>query len=114
MHSAKTLYKAYNAILVLMTQRLALRNDLNTRPTLTAVHDKTTAWLGLGSAIDSLWQQTKLRAATWGVFCITLYLVCVFTLHVSIQGLFHVVPYNATIPTLQSTKPANANYTANL
>ncbi|EKM54969.1 uncharacterized protein PHACADRAFT_208510 [Phanerochaete carnosa HHB-10118-sp] len=105
---------AYSAILVLLTQRLALRNDLGTRQTLTAVHDKASAWLGLGSALGSLWQQTKLRAATWGVSCITLYLLCMFTLHISIQGLFHVVPYNATIPTLQSTNLTNANYTANM
>ncbi|KAJ7242139.1 hypothetical protein B0H12DRAFT_1236803 [Mycena haematopus] len=104
----------YSAILVLLTQRLALRNDLNTRQTLTAVHDKTAAWLGLGSALSSLWQQTKIRAATWGVTCITLYLLCVFTLHVSIQALFHVVPYNATIPTFQPTNLTNADFTANL
>ncbi|EKM54941.1 uncharacterized protein PHACADRAFT_142728 [Phanerochaete carnosa HHB-10118-sp] len=104
----------YNAILVLLTQRRALRNDLSARQTLTAVHNKASAWLGLESALESLWQQTKLSAAAWGVSCITLYLLCVFALHISIQGFFHVVLYTATMPTLQLTNLTNANYTANM
>ena len=91
---------------MLFTQRLALRNDLNTRQTLTAVHDRSRAWLGLGSALSSLWDQA------WGVFCIIIYLMSIFALHISIRGLFHVVPYNATVQTVHPTLLANANYTA--
>ena len=99
---------------MLFTQRLALRRDLNTRQTLTAVHDKTAAWLGLGSALSSLHAQARLPAAVGGVFCITTYLSCIFALHISIPGLFHVVPYNETIQTVQPTllaNIANTNFT---
>ena len=104
--------QVYTAVLVLLTQRAALRNDLHRRQTLTAVHDKSTAWLGLGAALGAMWQQTKLRAAPWAVCAVALYLTCVFVLHISVAGLFHVVPYNATVPQHVQTKLANANYTA--
>lgn len=96
---------------MLVTQRLALSKDMHTRQTLTAIHDKSSAWLGLGSAAFSAWKQTRLRAAPWGVLCITLYLLGVFTLHVTIPGLFHIVPFNATVPSVQRTDLANVSYT---
>lgn len=82
-----------------------------TRQTLTAIHDKSSAWLGLGSASVSLWQQLKLRAAALGVLGIATYLLGVFVLHITIPGLFHVVPFNATVSALYVTDVAIANYT---
>ncbi|GJE99694.1 hypothetical protein PsYK624_159650 [Phanerochaete sordida] len=104
----------YTAALVLVTQRLALRAALRTRQTLTAVHDKNAAWLGLGSALGALWQQTKVRAAPGGVALVAFYLACVFMLHISVPGLFHVVPYNASALQTVRTRLARANYTANM
>ncbi|GJE98952.1 hypothetical protein PsYK624_151900 [Phanerochaete sordida] len=104
----------YTAGLVLVTQRLALRADLRTRQTLTAVQDKIAAWLGLGSALDALWQQTKLRAAPGGVALVALYLLCVFTLHISMPSLCHVVPTNITTPRSVRTTVVNANFTPNM
>ncbi|GJE88181.1 hypothetical protein PsYK624_042640 [Phanerochaete sordida] len=104
----------YTAVLVLLTQRLALRRDLNTPQTLTALHDKSSAWLGVGSALVSLWQQTKLRVATGGVLSITLYLLGVFTVHISIPSTLHLQLYNATAPVQYPTQLARANFTANL
>ncbi|GJE98956.1 hypothetical protein PsYK624_151940 [Phanerochaete sordida] len=104
----------YTAALVLVTQRLALRAALRTRQTLTAVHDKSAAWLGLGAALDALWQQTKLRAAPGGVALVTLYLLCVFALHISVPSLFHVVPANVTTLRSVQTTLVTANFTPNM
>lgn len=98
-------------MLVLLTQRLALRRDLLTRQTLTAIHDRSGAWLGLGAAAVAVWQQTKLRTAAWSVAAIMAYLLCVFVLHITIPGLLHVVPYNATADALYPTRLMNTNFT---
>lgn len=95
------------AVLIGFTQRLALRSDLFTRQTLTAIHDKNAAWLGLGSAFGSLWQQLELPAAVYGVALITLYLLGIFALHITIPSLFHVVPFNETVSSLHPTTLAN-------
>lgn len=97
-------------MLVLLTQRLALRIELYTVQTLTAIHDKTNAWLGLGSAAVSVWQQTKVPAALSGVTCITVYLAAVFALHITIPAMFNVAPFNATMPTAHQTQLANASF----
>lgn len=97
-------------MLVLSTQRLALRNNMYTRQTLTAIHDKNSAWLGLGSALASLWQQVHLSASAASIVYIALYLFGMFVLHITIPGLFHTVPYNSTVITRQTTLLANASY----
>lgn len=101
----------YIAVLVLLTQRLALRSDLLTRQTLTSIHDKSGAWLGLGSAVMAVWQQTKLRTGAWGISAITVYLLSVFALHITIPGLLHVVPYNATVAASYPTRLMDTNFT---
>lgn len=96
----------------MVTQKLALHTDLYTRQTLTAVHDKTSAWMGVASALAGLFQQAKLPAAVWGVLLISAYLIGVTVLHISVSGLFHVVAYNATELQWYPTKLANANVTS--
>ena len=83
--------------MVLLAQNLALRRDLNARQTLTAIHDKSRAWLGLGSSLASLYQQTKLRAAAWGVLAVTAYLTGISVLHITISSLLDVVPLIALL-----------------
>lgn len=101
----------YLAIIVLLTQRLALQRHLYERRTLTAIHDTTMAWLGLASSVTSLWNQTKLRTALGSISCITVYLLGLFTLHITIPGLFHIAPYNATMYSVRQTVLSNATYT---
>lgn len=103
-------FQIYLALLVYYTQRLAFRSDLHLCQTLTAIHDKGNAWLGLGSAIVSFGHQFKLRAAMLGVGCTTGYLIGVWLLHITIPGLLSVVPYNATVPTVYPTLLANTSY----
>ncbi|GJE91632.1 hypothetical protein PsYK624_077820 [Phanerochaete sordida] len=95
------------AALVASTQSLAFRSDLYVRQTLTALHDKSSAWLGLGAACSSLWEQFKMRAAMLGVAYITAYLVGMWLLHVTIPTVLSVVPYNDTVPMLNRTILAN-------
>lgn len=99
-------------ILVAITQTLAFRRDIYVRQTLTALHDKSTAWLGLGSASLSLWRQFKLRAAMVGVLYITAYLLGIWMLHITIPAVLDVVPYNATVSTVNQTTLANVTTTA--
>ena len=100
----------YLAILVLLTQRLALSRDLRTRQTLTAIHDKNSAWLGIGSAGIGLWEQAKLLSAISGISGIALYLFGIYVLHVTIPALVHVSAYNTTVPTIHVTNISRAEY----
>jgi hypothetical protein len=95
--------------MVMFTQRLALQRDLAQRQTLTAIHDKSSAWLGIGSAVVGVVQQMKLQTAVWGVILIALYFLGVFTLHVSIPSLFHVDLFNGTNPITRTTILAVGN-----
>ena len=74
------LLQAYIIPLTLVTQTLALRRNYYVRQTLSALHEKSAAWLGLGSAVGGMWRQRKLRAASSGVFLILSYLACLFAL----------------------------------
>lgn len=105
-------WQIYTAVLVFLAQRLALRKALNTPQTLTALHDKTSAWLGVASSAVSLCQQIKLRTAAWGISGIALYLLGVSVVHISIPGVLEVQVYNATVSIQSQTRLANANYTA--
>ena len=83
--------------------------DLLTGQTLTTVHDKSSAWYGLGSALTSLYQQTKFRSSLVGVASIVVYLFCVFVLHITIPSMFSVEPYNATIAMTVKTELFNVS-----
>ncbi|KII84282.1 hypothetical protein PLICRDRAFT_32355 [Plicaturopsis crispa FD-325 SS-3] len=90
------LYQLFTVSLVLTTQQLALRGTLLRRQTLTASHDETTAWTGLGSALVTLWRQTYLAASVLGTLSIALYLAGIAVLHVSTPSLFALQPFNNT------------------
>ncbi|KAI0750551.1 hypothetical protein BC629DRAFT_1598872 [Irpex lacteus] len=96
----------YLAGLVLVTQRLALIHDLHTRQTLTAIHDKTSAWLGLGSSLLAIVDQIKLPSAVFSVAFIGSYLLGIAALHITIPASVSVNTYNATIMTQQTTQLA--------
>jgi hypothetical protein len=54
----------YTTGMLVTTQQLALRRNLVQQQTLTATHDKSAAWNGLGSALLSIWRQA---CATEGI-----------------------------------------------
>lgn len=86
--SATIFATVYGALLICLTQRLALRRLLTSRQTLTAMHDEYNAWIGVGSALFSLYGQTRIRSALPSVTCISIYLVSAAILHVSIPAMF--------------------------
>ncbi|KAI0777092.1 hypothetical protein BC629DRAFT_632196 [Irpex lacteus] len=96
----------YLAGLVLVTQRVALIHDLHTRQTLTAIHDKTSAWLGLGSSLLAIVDQIKLPSVVFSVAFIGSYLLGIAALHITIPASVSVNTYNATIMTQQTTQLA--------
>ncbi|KAL1701707.1 hypothetical protein EV121DRAFT_294015 [Schizophyllum commune] len=78
----------YGALLIWITQRLALRRLLTSEQTLTAMHDEFNSWIGLGSAVFALLNQHKIRSSPVSVTLITSYLIGAAILHVSIPAMF--------------------------
>ena len=91
-------------MLVLLTQRLALRREFRARQTLSALHDNSNAWLGLGSSATVLWNQLAVRTAPIRVFLIAAYLAGIFVFHITTPALFNVAPYNVTATSTQTTQ----------
>ncbi|KAJ7580791.1 hypothetical protein C8J56DRAFT_1029836 [Mycena floridula] len=87
----------YLTILLYITQKLSLRRILYSRAkTITGVHDRQSAWIGLGSAINSCWNQLSISASVWGVGIITVYLVLMAGLKITTPSLLGLasVPQN--------------------
>ncbi|KAL1714874.1 hypothetical protein EV715DRAFT_294740 [Schizophyllum commune] len=55
------------------------------------MHDEYNSWIGLGSALMTLYGQTRLRSARFPVICITRYLVEAAILHITIPAMFTLV-----------------------
>ncbi|KZT05120.1 uncharacterized protein LAESUDRAFT_750796 [Laetiporus sulphureus 93-53] len=86
----------YTACLLLITQRLSL-NSLLLRPrTLTALHDVSSAWTGLGAGLLSLWRQLSIPTAVFGTLGVAVYLGCLSILHISTPALFSMDAFNQT------------------
>ncbi|KAL1706780.1 hypothetical protein EV121DRAFT_200653 [Schizophyllum commune] len=72
----------YGALLIWITQKLALRRLLTSRQTLTAMHDEYNSWIGIGSALYTLYGQFRIRSALPWVLCVTMYLINITVLHI--------------------------------
>ncbi|KAJ7863581.1 hypothetical protein B0H13DRAFT_2565026 [Mycena leptocephala] len=92
----QTFGTVYLAALVLVTQKLSMRHSLVTAQPLTATHDSTAAWAGIGSAFIHLWHQKTVRASITGVVVVFLYLGTVLVLHITTPGLFSLETFNST------------------
>ncbi|KAH7922306.1 hypothetical protein BV22DRAFT_1131564 [Leucogyrophana mollusca] len=95
--SLQAFYTLYTALLVYITQRLALLYGLSQHQPLTATHDTIGAWAGIGSAFCCLWEQTKLAALPLQVFAITTYLTCVTVLHITSSSIIQLQNFNDTV-----------------
>ncbi|KAJ7697718.1 hypothetical protein B0H17DRAFT_1130312 [Mycena rosella] len=84
----------YCAILVYVTQTLAIRRNLEMNRTLTATHDTAAAWAGIGSATIRVWRQKTIPASVFGVFTVFLYLGNITTLHITTPSLFSLQTFN--------------------
>ncbi|KAJ7614545.1 hypothetical protein FB45DRAFT_937191 [Roridomyces roridus] len=103
-----TFITLYSALLVFVTQSLALRHDLNSRQPLTATHDNAVAWSGLGSAVVRLWQQRAVPASPIGVLCALIYLVGIAVLHTAFPTVAAPQSFvvNQSVPISTQTVPA--------
>jgi hypothetical protein len=52
------------------------------RQKLTAIHDISGAWNGIGAAISALWQQTKVTSSLSALLLVLIYLSCLSGLHI--------------------------------
>ncbi|KAJ7614555.1 hypothetical protein FB45DRAFT_1110374 [Roridomyces roridus] len=103
-----TFITLYSALLVFITQSLALRCDLHRNQLLTATHDNAVAWSGLGSAVVRLWQQRVIPASTIGVLSALTYLVGISILHTAFPGIAAPQSFlvNASVPISTRSLPA--------
>ncbi|KAJ7307651.1 hypothetical protein DFH08DRAFT_1051509 [Mycena albidolilacea] len=81
-------------VLIFLTQTLAFRRSLWKVQTLTATHNSTAAWSGIGSALVHVWQQKAVPASIFGVLSAFLYLGSVLVLHITAPALLSVQPFN--------------------
>ncbi|KAJ3552578.1 hypothetical protein NM688_g4081 [Phlebia brevispora] len=88
---------AYCALLALLTQRITQHEFVKRPQTLTAIHDKSFAWLGLGSSLQTLSRQRKLATDILGISMITLYLILIFVVHTTLPGIYGVTTENITV-----------------
>lgn len=80
--------QVYCAILVLLTQILSMRRNLQKDQTLTATHDNSVAWTGIVSASLLLMNRRTVSASIRGVMSPVLYLGAILVLHITIPALF--------------------------
>ncbi|KAJ7600266.1 hypothetical protein C8J56DRAFT_1073083 [Mycena floridula] len=96
---SQTFAIVYLTILLYVTQKLSLgRIPYSRAKTMTEVHDRQSAWIGLGSAINSCWNQLSISTSVWGVGIITVYLALVAGLKITTPSLLTLasVPQNNT------------------
>ncbi|KIJ14602.1 hypothetical protein PAXINDRAFT_12700 [Paxillus involutus ATCC 200175] len=108
---AKTLYTAG---LVFITQRLALSRFIARRQYLTAVHDVSSAWSGIGAAISAVWQQRRVASSTWMTIAVMIYFGCVSTLHIASSTIMQFTAFNSTSITSVQSSVAWPNPSVNL
>ncbi|KAG1767888.1 hypothetical protein EV702DRAFT_1035862 [Suillus placidus] len=112
--SLQAFYTLYTAVLVFLTQRLAISRVLTRHLKLTAIHDIFGAWAGLGSALSSVWKQADIHASLWATTAVTTYLVCISVLHITSSTLLQFQTFNSSMTTRVSTTlgwvdPSNSN-----
>ncbi|KAJ6529839.1 hypothetical protein B0H19DRAFT_1082946 [Mycena capillaripes] len=88
----------FSALLIFVTQTLAIQRELQMNQPLTTTHDTVGAWSGMGSAAFYLRQQRVVPASTLGVLSVFSYLSGSLIIHVSTPALFAVETFNASNP----------------
>lgn len=97
--SLQAFYTIYTAILLFLTQRLAISRTLVRHLKLTAIHDISGAWTGLGSALSSIWRQTDIPTSWWTTSAVTAYLVNITVLHITSSTLLQFQTFNTSMTT---------------
>ncbi|KAF9234597.1 hypothetical protein BU15DRAFT_78891 [Melanogaster broomeanus] len=89
-------YTIYTAVLVYLTQSLALTRDLSRPQLLTAIHDTSGAWSSIGAALLFLWRQAKVTASLGKVLAVATYLLNTMILHITSSSILQFQTYNTT------------------
>ncbi|KAG0699602.1 hypothetical protein DFH29DRAFT_833523, partial [Suillus ampliporus] len=97
--SLQAFYTIYTAILLFLTQRLAMSRILVRRLKLTAIHDISGAWAGLGAALSSVWRQIDIPASWWTISAVATYLASISVLHVTSSTLLQLQAFNTSAAT---------------
>ena len=84
----------YLAILLFCAQKISLRRHLHAKQNLTAIHDQSQAWLGLGAALQAAWDQFNVHAAPLHVYCIVLYLLGLLGLGITMPRMYDIAQAN--------------------
>ncbi|KAJ7761337.1 hypothetical protein B0H16DRAFT_1688459 [Mycena metata] len=98
-----TFASIYCSALVLISQTLATRHGLHKSQTLTATHDNSVAWSGIGSALSSLWKQTVVPASVLGTLSVFLYLLNIAVIHISSPAMLSLQSFNSSRLTVLKT-----------
>ncbi|KAF8440848.1 hypothetical protein L210DRAFT_2117352 [Boletus edulis BED1] len=93
----QAIYTLYSAILVIMTQRLALFRIVGNRRKLTTVHGVSGAWTGIGAAIYVLWQQRQVASSILEIIAVVTYLTSMLILHVGSSSIMQWQVFNSTL-----------------
>ncbi|KAG2078569.1 hypothetical protein BDR04DRAFT_1226524 [Suillus decipiens] len=107
--SLQAFYTIYTAVLLFLTQRLAMSRMLVRRQKLTAIHDISGAWAGIGSALSSVWKQIDIPASWWMTSAVTVYLAGISVLHITSSTLLQLQTFNASMTTSVPTTLAWSN-----
>ncbi|KAG1744598.1 uncharacterized protein EDB91DRAFT_1200164 [Suillus paluster] len=97
--SLQAFYTIYTVVLLFLTQRLAISRTLVRRLKLTAIHDISGAWAGLGSALSSVWRQTDIPASWWMTSAVTAYLTSISVLHITSSTILQFQTFNVSMST---------------
>jgi hypothetical protein len=85
--SSFTCIQLLTILMVLTTQRVSLRFQLERKTTLTATHDLSDAWSGLGAASLGLMAQTRIPSHPFHIGIVFLYLLSISVLHITSPAL---------------------------
>ncbi|KAH8823035.1 hypothetical protein DL96DRAFT_1713497 [Flagelloscypha sp. PMI_526] len=86
----------YLSAALFVSQKLFMQRILATSQTLTGSHDQFSSWLGLGSAVSSLFKQHSIRSGVATVVMIALYLAASAISKVTTSALFQLPAQNVT------------------
>ncbi|KAJ7495443.1 hypothetical protein FB451DRAFT_1164175 [Mycena latifolia] len=99
-----TFASVYTAVLVLISQTLAMRRNIRIQQTLTATHDNSAAWSGIGAALLRLWNQRRIHASVFGTLSVLLYLANIAVIHISTPSLVSLQTFNSSQATEVKTQ----------
>ncbi|KAF8554057.1 hypothetical protein OG21DRAFT_1581203 [Imleria badia] len=94
--SLQAFYVLYTIFLVSITQQLAMRTLIIQSQYLTAVHDITQAWTGIGAAVSALLQQIKISSSLQTLLGVGTYLACISALHIISTTIMEFTPFDNT------------------